>query len=74
MAALTADRNTKRRSADRRSFAVKAAAKIYAGALVAIDANDVVSPMAAATGLKGVGCAISRADNTDGADGDIRVE
>lgn len=74
MAALTGDRDTKARSGDRRSFPVAANAVIYAGAMVAIGADDLAVPMATATTLRGVGRAERRADNTGGADGDIRVE
>ncbi|HSI41771.1 MAG TPA: hypothetical protein VLA00_14605 [Xanthobacteraceae bacterium] len=73
MAALTADRNTPARSGDIREVPVKAAAKIYAGALAMIDASGWAVPGATATTLKGAGRAEAQADNTGGADGAISV-
>lgn len=54
MAALTADRNTKRRDGDLFSF--EAAAAVYAGALVALNADGKAVP-ATATGTICVGVA-----------------
>jgi len=74
MAALTADRNTPTRSGDHRSFPVKSATKIYAGALVCIDSSGRAVPGTTATGLVAVGRAPSLVDNSAGADGDLRIE
>ncbi len=74
MAALTGDRNTARRDGEILSMGVAAAKKIYAGALVARDANGYATPGAVATTLRGAGRAEAQADNSSGADGDIPVE
>jgi hypothetical protein len=74
MAALTADRNTAMRDGQLVSLPVAASADIYAGALVALDANGNATPGATATGLLGMGRAEARADNSSGQAGDISVE
>ncbi len=74
MAALTADRDTPRRDGDIVSMGVAASKKIYAGALVARDANGYATPGATATGLLGVGRAESQVDNSSGSNGDVTVE
>lgn len=74
MAALTQDRDTQRRDGDLFEFPVKANAKLYVGALAAIDATGNAVPGAVATTLKSVGRVEERADNTGGADGAIRVK
>ncbi|MGI8839757.1 MAG: hypothetical protein ACR2F8_03065 [Caulobacteraceae bacterium] len=71
MAALTADRNTPRRTGEMFDRFVKGGAKIYAGALVCLDAGGFAVPGAVATTLKAVGRAELGADNTGGADGAI---
>ena len=73
MAALTKGRNTPARSADIGEFPVKAATRIFAGALVAIDAAGWAVPMSTATTLVGVGRAEATADNSAGANGAIIV-
>ncbi len=73
MAALTKGRNTPARSGDISEPGVAGGVKIYAGALTAIDADGFATPGATATTLKGLGRAEQDADNSDGADGDIRV-
>lgn len=73
MTALTQDRNTPVRSGDTRVFPVKGSTTIFTGALVAVDANDLAVPMSAATGLKGVGRAEERVDNSGGSNGDKTV-
>lgn len=73
MAALTADRNTAARAPNIREPRVKASTLIYAGALVALNAGLAV-PASTATGLKVIGRAEHRADNSGGADGAIRVK
>lgn len=72
---LTADRNTVSRKGDDFEFPVKAATKIYAGSIVAIDsANAYATKGAASTTLKAAGVAQELADNTSGADGAINVK
>ena len=73
MAALTKDRNTPFRARTAISVAVKAAAKIYAGAMVALDATGHAAPASAAPGLVALGRAEVRADNSAGADGAIQA-
>lgn len=76
MSALTGDRNTKRRDGAQFEFPVAEETLIYAGALVAL-ATGVAHPGAAPgdplTGVV-VGVAEARADNSDGAAGDIKVK
>lgn len=67
--ALAKDRNTPRREGSTISIGVAAAKKIYAGALVALDASGYATPGAVATTLKGLGRAEEMADNTTGANG-----
>ena len=55
MTALTKDRITKSRTGEYVSHPVLANAKIYAGALVVVDASGWAKPGATATGLKAVG-------------------
>lgn len=74
MAALTTDRNTLRRPGDEIEPPVGAGAKLFAGALVAINATGFAVRGATSTTLKGAGVAMHRADNTGGADGAIRVK
>jgi len=71
--ALTQDRNTPYRQGDIFTHPVAAAARIFVGALVALDANGFAAPGSTATGLTALGVAWSRADNGGGADGDITV-
>jgi hypothetical protein len=73
MAALTSDRATKQRSGDTRELPVKAATKLYAGAMGAVDANGWAVPMSTATTLKGVGRVERLADNSGGANGEIKA-
>ncbi|MGB6054036.1 MAG: hypothetical protein WBG17_02225 [Burkholderiaceae bacterium] len=75
MTALTADRNTLRRDGVDFEYPVKSGAKIFTGSIVAIStANGFATKGATATTLKCVGVAQEQADNTNGADGDIRVK
>lgn len=71
--ALTKDRNTPARDGSVLSLLVAAAKKLYAGALVAVDANGYATPGATATTIKGVGRVEALADNSTGANGDISV-
>jgi hypothetical protein len=72
--ALSADRDTKRFAEGHIfEYPVKAATKIYAGALVVLDAGKAKGG-AAATGLIAVGRAEEQVDNSDGSDGDLTVK
>lgn len=74
MTAAIADRNTIRRDGSVFEFSVKAATKIFAGTMVAIDsATNLAIPGKTATGLKSVGVCQAFTDNSAGADGDIKV-
>lgn len=74
MTAATADRNTIRRDGSVFEFPVKAATKIFAGTMVAIDTvNNLAIPGKTATTLKSVGVCQAFTDNSTGADGDIKV-
>lgn len=69
------DCNTHRRNGGDFEFPVKAATKIYAGTIVAIDtASNLAVKGATAVGLKAVGVAQEQIDNTAGADGALRVK
>ena len=75
MTALTDGRLTPTRTEDGVTswrLPVKASAVIYPGALVALD-GAVARPAATATGLRVLGRAETRADNSTGADGAIVV-
>lgn len=74
--ALSANRNTDQMGVqDRRKvYPVKANAKIYQGALVALDANGFAIAGATATTLKGAGRAEQFVDATGLADGAVSVE
>lgn len=71
--ALTKDRNTKYRNGEDFSDPVAANEKIFAGALVVLNAAGNVAAGSTATGLKARGVAQDYADNTGGADGEIHV-
>lgn len=73
MAALTKDRSTPARDLEHVSHPMKGGVKIFAGALVVLDANGWAKPGATATGLKSVGRAERQVDNAAGADGDAFV-
>jgi hypothetical protein len=64
--ALTAERNTARRTGDQLTLGIAAAKKIFAGSLVARDANGNATPGATATTLIGVGRAAETVDNSTG--------
>lgn len=74
MAALTAPRNTIKRSGDVREIGVKAATKIWQGSMVAVDANGYAVPFATATTLRGLGRAELTADNTAGGNNAIKAK
>ncbi|OON62290.1 hypothetical protein B0920_02085 [Massilia sp. KIM] len=69
MAALTASRNTPMKDAQLVVFPVAANAKIFAGALVAINAAGFLVPGTVSTTLRYQGRANAFCDNTGGADG-----
>lgn len=71
--ALATDRNTPMKDGELVSLPVAAAKKIFAGALVAVDANGYVTPGAVATTLIYLGRAEELADNSAGANGAISV-
>lgn len=74
MAALTTERNAPRRDGTDYSDPVAAATKIFAGALVCLDAAGNATKGAVATTLKAIGRAKRTADNSAGAAGAISVE
>lgn len=73
MSALSQDRNTLRRDGQQIEPPVAAGARIFGGAIVAINAAGYAVPGTTSAALKGVGAAEQRADNTGGAAGAIRV-
>jgi len=73
MTALTQDRNTLRRDGNQMEPPVAANARIYGGAMVAINAAGYAVRASADATLKTAGVSEHRADNTGGANGDIRV-
>lgn len=73
MAALTKDRNTAFRTGEDVSYGVAAAAVIYAGALICVNAAGYATPGIISATLKAVGMAKENIDNSAGADGDLNV-
>lgn len=74
MTPLSADRNTPRRERTTRHVPVAAGAKLYAGAMVAINATGFLAPVTAATTLKAAARNAKFVDNTSGADGAVVAE
>lgn len=74
MVALAKDRNTPARDGDTFDFGVAAGVKIFAGALVALNATGFATPGAVATTLISIGRAEEQVDNTGGADGAVTVK
>lgn len=74
MVALSADRNTPARANEDFEFGAAAGVKIYAGALVALNATGFATPGAVSTTLKAVGRAQEQVDNSGGANGDVTVK
>lgn len=72
MTALAASRNTKSREPGIRGYTVAAATTIYKGGLVAINAGGYLVPASDAANLVVVGVAFDDADNSAGANGDIK--
>lgn len=73
MTALAQDRNTLRRNGEQIEPPVAANARIYGGSIVAINSSGYAVRASADATLKTAGVAEHRADNTGGANGDIRV-
>jgi hypothetical protein len=69
MAALTQDRNTTRKAGGQAAYPVAAGVKIYAGAMVCLNASGYAVPAADIAGLKFVGVSRQYVDNTNGANG-----
>lgn len=67
--ALSKDRNTPRREGDFLVLDVAANTKIFAGALVVVNASGYAAPGSTATGLKAAGRAEEQVDNIGGAAG-----
>lgn len=75
MAALTQDRDTRRRDGEDFELPVAAATLIYAGSITCVStASNNATKGTTATTLKAVGVAQERADNLTGAAGAIRVK
>jgi len=74
MTALSADRNTPNRSGEDFVRDVAAGVKIFAGAIVALNATGFATPGATSTTLKALGRAEEQVDNTGGADGAVTVK
>jgi hypothetical protein len=74
MTALSGDRQAKRKLGEGRwNFPVKAGVVIFSGALVVMD-GAVAAPARTGLGLRTVGVAVDRVDNTGAADGARTVE
>lgn len=73
MAALSADRNTPRASGEIKILDVAASTLIYGGAIVMRDASGNAVQGKTALGLRGVGIAQGRVDNSGGSAGDKTV-
>lgn len=71
--ALSKDRNTLLKAGDLHSDPVAANTRIFAGALMCLDASGNAVPGATATDLVARGRADEHIDNTDGAAGDQRI-
>lgn len=71
--ALDNDRNTPERDGRAVAFNVAANAKIFAGSLVAVNAEGFAVPGSNTDGLKGIGRAEDYVDNTGGSDGDDEI-
>ena len=72
--ALTADRETQQRDGINLVFDVAAAAKIYGGSLVSINAAGTSIPAADTASTKVVGVSEENVDNSAGAAGDLTVK
>lgn len=74
MTALAKDRNTKRRAGQDFTDPLAASTKIYAGALVCINAAGYAVPGSTSTTLKARGVAQEQVDNSTGAAGALLVD
>lgn len=74
MAALTKDRDTKRRTGIDFNFPVAAGVRIFTGAVVCLNAAGFAAPATATAGLKFPAVARAGVDNRDGADGEASVD
>lgn len=75
MVALAADRLTpERNEGNTFSVPLKAAAKVYGGAIACLDATGFGVPGATSATLIAMGVAQAQADNSGGANGDVSVE
>ena len=73
MAACTTDRNTTYRQGVELEYPVKAATRIYAGSMVAVDSTGYAVPAANTTGYKLVGVSLEQVDNSAGANGAVLI-
>lgn len=73
MTALTESRYTRHREGTVTAHAVKGAAHIFKGAIVCADSTGYAVPGSDSVGYTFIGVAIEDADNTNGADGDLKV-
>lgn len=74
MAALTKDRDTRRRDGVRRTPGVAANAVIHAGGIVVRNSGGFAAPAGAALGLYALGIAQEPVNNTGGANGAKSIE
>lgn len=73
MTALTAERDTQRRSGEKSAAPVAASTKILGGSIVCMNAAGYATKGATATTLKSLGMAEATVDNSAGAAGDQTV-
>lgn len=73
MTACSADRNTTYREGMELAFPVKAATRIFAGSMVAVDSTGYAVPAASVVGHKLMGIALEQADNSTGANGAVFI-
>jgi len=73
MAALTKDRNTTRKIGGQAAYPVAAGAKIYAGSMVCLNSEGYAVPGADTAGLKFAGVSREYVDNSNGADGALKI-
>jgi hypothetical protein len=74
MTALTQDRQTPLRAAREFVFPMAAATKIFGGSIVCLNSTGYATKGAVSTTLKAVGIADGAADNSAGANGDVKVK
>ncbi len=73
MTALTENFDAERKDGILVIYQVAGGATVYKGAMVGLDADGFAVPAADAAGMLFVGYAYEKADNADGADGDLSV-